>query len=96
LEVELVAGEEEQHAEPEVAEEFGEVVYVRKAEPLGANHDAQEQLQDHDRQNQARGEERYEDGRQSSGEDDRQERACVDRRHGREVGSAVRAPTRPI
>ena len=47
LEVDLVAGEEEQHAEPEVGEEVDEVVALGEPEHLGADHDPEQQF-DHD------------------------------------------------
>jgi hypothetical protein len=50
VQVDLVAGEEEQHPEPEVREELHEIRDVQ-AEHLGADDDAEQQL-DHDRRQQ--------------------------------------------
>ena len=47
LEVDLVAGEEEEHAEAEVGEEFDEVGGLGQVEDFGADDDPQQQL-DHD------------------------------------------------
>ena len=45
LEVDLVAGEEEQHAEPEVGEELDEVGHLQP-EHLRPDHDAEHELDD--------------------------------------------------
>ena len=53
LEVDLVAGEEEEHAEPEVREEVEELVGLREAQHVGTDQDPEDDLEDHDRQRQA-------------------------------------------
>ena len=53
LEVDLVAGEEEEHAQAEAREELEEVVWLGQAQQLGADHDAEHDLDDHNRQWQA-------------------------------------------
>ena len=53
LEVDLVAGEEEEHAEAEVGEEVDEFVVVGEVEDFRADHDPQHQLEHHDRRREA-------------------------------------------
>ena len=78
LEVDLVAGEEEQHPEPEVGEEVDEVVAAGEAEDLRADHDPEQEL-DHDHR---RGESTRQDDDGDRGDrgddDDHEERAGVD------------------
>jgi hypothetical protein len=80
-EIQLVAGEEEQHPQPEVAEELREVVLPREVEDIRADHDPEQQLEHHHggrdapRQGQ-RGERRHQGG---NGDD--QKRLCVNLDH---------------
>ena len=49
VELDLVAREEEQHAEAEIREELDELVRLREVEDLGPDDDAEHQLDHHDR-----------------------------------------------
>ena len=53
LEVDLVAGEEEEHPEAEVGEEVDEVVGVGEVEDFGADEDPEQQLDDDHRRREA-------------------------------------------
>ena len=81
LEVDLVAGEEEEHPEAEVREELDELICGRDVEKVGADEDSQQQLEDDDRRREAPGEDR--DGQRGDRRhhDDDEEGACVDRDH---------------
>jgi hypothetical protein len=61
LEVDLIAGEEEEHSEPEVGEEFGEVVDVGEAEDVRSDRDPHHQLEHDDGRGEALGHDRDRD-----------------------------------
>ena len=98
LEVDLVAGEEEQHPEPEVGEEVDELVGLGEAEHLGPDHDPEDQL-DHDhRRRQPLRHHDHGDRRQGGGQDDREEGGFVDRDQtgaGLSMRRRSRSPTTP-
>ena len=74
VQVDLVAGEEEQHAQPEAGEEDHEVAHVQP-EHLRADHHPQEQLGDDGRDEQsASGEHGCQRARERGGGDDSEER----------------------
>ena len=77
--VDLVAGEEEEHAEPEVREELRERVDVGEVEHLRSDDHAEGQL-DHDDRDEQVASARHRDERRRHGRrhDDREERAGVD------------------
>ena len=85
LEVDLVAGEEEQHAEAEAGEEVDELIAVREPQHVGPDHDAEDELEhDHrdDRPPPDQGDPRCGD---EGDDDDREKRLGVDVHH---AGSA--------
>ena len=83
LEVDLVAGEEEEHAEAEAGEELDEVIGLGQAEQLGSDHDAEHDLDDHNRQWQATpGHEPRQQRGERRDHGDRQEGLAVDVHHG--------------
>ena len=81
LEIDLVAGEEEEHAEAEVGEEVNEVIGLGDVEDLGADENAQEQLDDDDGRREAARHQRHRDGREGRDHDDDEKRLCVDVDH---------------
>ena len=78
LEVDLVAGEEEEHPEAEVGEEFDEVVAVGEAEDFGPDQDPQHQLDHDDRRREAFRDDGDGDRGDRGDGDDREEGAGVD------------------
>ena len=81
FEVDLVAGEVEEHPEPEVGEEFDEVVGVGEVEDLRADQDPQEELEDDHRRRIAFRDDRDGDRGDRGDQDDREERGRVDVDH---------------
>ena len=81
LEVDLVAGEEEQHAEAEVREETRRGVDLGEACDLRADQDPEQQLDDDDREDEPRRDERRDDRRDGRRGDDDEERLGVDADH---------------
>ena len=78
--VDLVAGEEEQQAEPEIGEELEELGGLQ-AEHLRADHDAQQHLDDDRRDEHASAAEQGRDGARDRGDaDDDEEVLRIDRR----------------
>jgi hypothetical protein len=94
LEVDLVAGEEEQHSEPEVGEELDELRHV-DPEHLRPDHDAEQELDDDRREQKAarRHERRERPGRRRR-RDDREEHRRLDMNGG--GGHATIAPGSPV
>ncbi len=78
LEVDLVAGEEEEHPQAEVGEEFDEAVGPGKIEDFGADDDPQQQLDDDNRRREARGNNGDGDRRDGGDRDDDEEGVGVD------------------
>ncbi len=83
LEVDLVAGEEEEHAEAEVGEEIDEVIRLGEAEDFGADDDPQQQLDDDDRRCELSRYDGDRDRRRSGDHDDDEEGLAVDLDQGR-------------
>ena len=83
LEVDLVAGEEEQHPEAEAREELDELVRLGEAEHLGPDHDPEHDLDHDDRDRQPARDAAGEQRRERGDGDDRQERSAVDLHHQR-------------
>ena len=90
--VDLVAGEEEQHAQTEIGEELREVIDLRDVESLGPDHHAQHQLEhDHRQEQTAPARDGGDRPGHRPGHDDREERSRVDREHFRcDVGQQHR------
>src|SRR5215207_2841840 len=81
LEVDLIAGEEEEHPEAEVAEELGRGIEPGDSGHLWADEDAEHQL-DHDhRDHQAGSDDRHEQSGERRDRDDHEERRRVDADH---------------
>jgi hypothetical protein len=78
VEVDLVAGEEEEHPEPEVGEEFDEVIGLREAEQFWADHDPQQQLEHDDGWGEALRHRGHGHRCDCSDDDDCEERPAVD------------------
>jgi hypothetical protein len=81
LEVDLVAGEEEEHPEAEVGEEVDELVGVGELEDFGADHDSQDQLEDDDRRREALWDGGDHDRGEGGDDHDREKGVGVDRDH---------------
>jgi hypothetical protein len=77
-EVDLVAGEEEQHPEAEVREELDEVVRLGEPEHVGPDDDAEEDLDHDDRHRQEAAQQRRGQRGDRRHGDDREEVARVD------------------
>ena len=82
LEVDLVAGEEEEHPEAEVGEEFDEAVGPGDVENLGADQDAEQELDDDHRGHEAARHGGDGHRRKRGGEDDDEEGLGVDVKQG--------------
>ena len=78
LEVDLIAGEEEEHAEAEVGEEFDEAVFARDVEHVGADQDPEAELDDDHRRHEAAGDEGHRGRGDGGHEDDDEEGLGVD------------------
>ena len=94
LEVDLVAGEEEEHPEPQIAEELGGVVELRDVEALRADPMPEHQLDDDDRDRQLRRDRHDHQPGQGGGADDDQGLTSVHGIHGPGTVYAGRAGPR--
>jgi hypothetical protein len=92
LEVELVAGEEEEHAEAEVGEEIDEVVGFGQVQHVGADDYPQQQLDHDDRRRETPRQDGDRDRGKGGDHDDDEERLGVDLDQG--ARSYVRSPSR--
>jgi hypothetical protein len=82
-EVDLVAGEEEEHPEAERGEEVGEVIRLGHVERLRPDRDPQQQLDDHHRHRDARLDQGGDRAGRRGGDDDHEEGRRVYLDHGR-------------